>query len=54
MLYYCFKHFVITNISGIRLVGSSRCSGRLEVPHENTWHTVCDAVFDQQDARGCV
>ncbi len=20
------------------------------MPHGNTWHTVCDAVFDQQDA----
>ncbi|XP_042603554.1 scavenger receptor cysteine-rich type 1 protein M130-like [Cyprinus carpio] len=36
--------------SGIRLVGGSRCSGRLEVPHENTWHKVCATTFDQQDA----
>ncbi len=50
MLYYDLKKIVITNISGIRLVGGYRCSGRLEVPHENTWHTVCDAVFDRQDA----
>uniref|UniRef100_A0A8C1FBP8 SRCR domain-containing protein n=1 Tax=Cyprinus carpio carpio TaxID=630221 RepID=A0A8C1FBP8_CYPCA len=36
--------------SGVRLVGNSRCSGRVEVSHGNTWHTVCDAAFDQQDA----
>uniref|UniRef100_A0A8C1S5V6 SRCR domain-containing protein n=1 Tax=Cyprinus carpio TaxID=7962 RepID=A0A8C1S5V6_CYPCA len=33
-----------------RLVGGSRCSGRLEILHDQTWMSVCDAVFDQQDA----
>ncbi len=32
------------------MVGGSRCSGRVEVPHDQTWMSVCDAVFDQQDA----
>uniref|UniRef100_A0A671NKK0 SRCR domain-containing protein n=1 Tax=Sinocyclocheilus anshuiensis TaxID=1608454 RepID=A0A671NKK0_9TELE len=36
--------------SGVRLVGGSRCSGRLEILHDQSWMSVCDAAFDQQDA----
>uniref|UniRef100_A0A8C2GD36 SRCR domain-containing protein n=1 Tax=Cyprinus carpio TaxID=7962 RepID=A0A8C2GD36_CYPCA len=36
--------------SKFRLVGGSRCSGRLEILHDQTWMSVCDAAFDQQDA----
>nr|XP_055046312.1 antigen WC1.1-like [Misgurnus anguillicaudatus] len=40
----------IQDINAIRLLGGSRCSGRVEMPHKNTWMSVCDAVFDDQDA----
>ncbi|XP_067248166.1 uncharacterized protein [Chanodichthys erythropterus] len=36
--------------SGVRLVGGSRCSGRLEILDDQTWVSVCAAAFDQQDA----
>eukprot|EP00064_Thunnus_orientalis_P005818 superscaffoldBa00000586_g5832 len=36
----------------VRLVnGTSLCSGRLEVKSEQSWFSVCEADFDQQDAK---
>ncbi|XP_077089899.1 scavenger receptor cysteine-rich type 1 protein M130-like [Siphateles boraxobius] len=36
--------------SEVRLVGGSRCSGRLEILDDQSWVSVCNAAFDQQDA----
>uniref|UniRef100_A0A8C1CEI6 Soluble scavenger receptor cysteine-rich domain-containing protein SSC5D n=1 Tax=Cyprinus carpio carpio TaxID=630221 RepID=A0A8C1CEI6_CYPCA len=43
-------NFLSLATSGARLIGNSSCSGRLEILHDQTWMSVCDAVFDQQDA----
>ncbi|XP_053197806.1 scavenger receptor cysteine-rich type 1 protein M130-like [Scomber japonicus] len=41
----------ITCSASVRLVnGTSLCSGRLEVKSEQSWSSVCEADFDQQDA----
>ncbi|XP_067433195.1 scavenger receptor cysteine-rich type 1 protein M130-like [Thunnus thynnus] len=41
----------LTVTDSVRLVnGTSLCSGRLEVKSEQSWSSVCEADFDQQDA----
>ncbi|XP_067440067.1 CD5 antigen-like isoform X2 [Thunnus thynnus] len=41
----------VNSLDSVRLVnGTSLCSGRLEVKSEQSWSSVCEADFDQQDA----
>uniref|UniRef100_A0AAX7VFW6 SRCR domain-containing protein n=1 Tax=Astatotilapia calliptera TaxID=8154 RepID=A0AAX7VFW6_ASTCA len=41
----------VTCADSVRLLnGSSLCSGRLEVKSDQSWSSVCEADFDQQDA----
>ncbi|XP_059366444.1 scavenger receptor cysteine-rich type 1 protein M130-like [Carassius carassius] len=54
-LYYCDHNkdagVICSGHKPSRLInGSNLCSGRLEILHDQTWMSVCDAVFDQQDA----
>ncbi|XP_071373981.1 CD5 antigen-like [Centroberyx affinis] len=42
---------IISKLLSVRLVdGTSLCSGRLEVKSNQSWSSVCEADFDQQDA----
>ncbi|XP_030579758.1 scavenger receptor cysteine-rich type 1 protein M160-like [Archocentrus centrarchus] len=48
-IFYNFLH--LTCSDSVRLLnGSSLCSGRLEVKSNQSWSSVCEADFDQQDA----
>ena len=42
---------VLCEYGDVRLVGGDDRSGRVEVCYNNIWGTVCDDLWDVQDAR---
>ncbi|KAL2102767.1 hypothetical protein ACEWY4_001935 [Coilia grayii] len=49
-LWVFFLSSVVLANQGVKLVSNSSCSGRLELLHNKTRQTVCDAAFDLRDA----